>query len=423
MYGRDAARLYASHTAALAEEIDALDGLDRELAEGVGEIDRERIALCAALAAVYLPALTEDALADAERRTGTRVFSQRKPLDVLPREANKLQGQLVRLEADERWSRREALVGPHGEWTRQLAEAKDLADPWERDCARFEALEGFLELVEVRYDTPAFEERWWQPSYWRHWALGDAICEALGLADFGDDVLPAYEKARKPREKWRREIARIEGNIAEIHAHVQERDLVAWRLANLPDIYLEECRVLLTKHLERADIGLLATWAEGDRGVTVQLKRLSGLAAKREYLDEMRAAWVRPGRETACIARQKFTAKATKLSRPKKARVQVTVPTDFEEKYAAREARREKARALARRIRRFDAYDRFDLAQPHETWWLHMTDQRRPGVFTPQLAHWYDRNPSVVLVALPDEGATERALAATEALALAGDVS
>lgn len=425
MIGRDAAPHFRDYAELHQNEAADLEALGRELAAARDAIGAERAALAMDLARVYLPSLTRDALAEAERRTGFRGFTQRKPLEALEREDNRLVAKVAKLEADEHWTRRDALVGPHGTWTRDLAEAKDLLDPWERDCARFEALEGFLELYLSGYDTPAYELRWWQPGYWRLWAQGDAICQALELADFGDDVRPAYEKVKEPRDKWRGEVERITQNIARVHDHVRQRDETAWRHTNLTSIYLEECQKVLADHIGRADIPLLAAWAGEDRGVLVHLKRLSGLGAKLDILGEMSNEWVTPSRDRAAHAATKFSLKARKFDRPKKAGLHVDMPVGIEEKVEARAARRAKARTYVQRIVRYDQYDRFDLAQPPETWWLHMNDNRRPSVLTPTLASWYARHPDVVVLVDPDwSDARGEAIVVTRAvLAQAGDIS
>lgn len=424
MLGRVAANEFQTYASLAAEEARGAAALAKELQDAISAVAKERDELAALLARVYLPELSEAALAEAERRTGFRGFSTRKPLDALAKEEKKLQARVIGLEADERWKKREQLAGAHGTYTRALAEAKDLLDPWEKDCQRFEALEGFTELVGIGYDTPAFEERWWQPQYWRHWAAGDRICAELGLDDFGDDVLPAYEAARGPRDKWRAEVARIQQAIETVHEHVRDHDRVVWRLSNLVSIYLEECQKVLAGHLERADVPLLASWAGDDRGVTVHLKRLSGLGAKMEMLREMMTGWLKPTQQALTEAQAKYSAKSIKLARPKKAGIQVVMPAGVPEKMAAQRTRREKARTYVQRIVRYDEYDRFDLAQPPETWWLHIHDNRRPGLFTPGLRTWYDRHPDIVVVADPTwEADRGDALAATGALAELGDVS
>ncbi len=424
MLGRDAASEFSRYASLAEDELSDIGTLTGEIGSAVAALEKERSSLANTLAKVYLPELTKAAFAEAERRTGFRGFTTRRPLDALAREEKKLQAQVAKLVGDEKWAKREQLVGPYGSLTRSLAEAKDLLEPWEREAERFEHLEGFLELVKLGYDRPGFEERWWQPSYWRHWAAGDRICATLGLDDFGDDVLPAYEAARGPRDKWREEVARIQQGIGAVHDHVRKHDQAAWRLANLATIYLEECQGVLATHLERADIPLLASWAGDDRGVLVHLKRLSGLSAKIDALNEMETAWLVPSREALVGARHKYSAKAQKLARPKKAHLQVTMPVQVEQKLLAQRARRDKARATVRRIVRYDDYDRFDLAQPPEMWWLLMNDNHRPGIFTPRLRGWYDRNPDVIVVTDPrwehDRG---DALAATQVLADVGDIS
>lgn len=401
MLGQQALPLYQRWSERAGEVIDDYDRLATEIQETRAQVDQARAEVARALAAVYLPELSAGTLSAAERRTGFRGFRQRRPLVVMPREAARLAREVDRIESDPRWAEREALVGPQGSITRRLAEARDMLAPWEHECGTYEVHEGFLELVEIGYDTPSFAERWWQPAYWRHWAAGDRITAALGRADFGDEVLPAYLKAREERDRWRAEVARIERERDAVHALAHERDRTAWRRDHLPEIYLEECRTLLAEHLASADPALLATWAEGDRAVEVQLKRLSGLAAKADALDEMQREWLAPARARLAQARAKYVAKAVKLARPKKWNLEVPVPEDVDARLDAQVARLEKARNQVRRIRHFDAYDAWDLSQPPETWWLHWHDRRRPGATTPSLRAWYDRHPDVQVVADP----------------------
>jgi uncharacterized protein YijF (DUF1287 family) len=101
------------------------------------------------------------------------------------------------------------------------------------------------------------------------------------------------------------------------------------------------------------------------------------------------------------------------------------MPVGIEEKVEARAARRAKARTYVQRIVRYDQYDRFDLAQPPETWWLHMNDNRRPSVLTPTLASWYARHPDVVVLVDPDwsDARGEAIVVTREVLAQAGDIS
>lgn len=70
----------------------------------------------------------------------------------MPRERKTLERELGQLEADERYARREYLVGPNGSVTRQIAETADLLAPWELECQRFE-VRGRRQLLEL-LDAP-----------------------------------------------------------------------------------------------------------------------------------------------------------------------------------------------------------------------------------------------------------------------------
>jgi hypothetical protein len=424
MNGREASSVFQTYASQLGEELAELRGLKAELEMAREGVEKERSQVAAALAAVYLPELTQPALDAAEKRAGFRGFSQRKPLLAMERERTRLQRSIAELEADDKWKEREALAGPMGRLVRGIDEAREMLEPWEADCARFEVLDGFQELVDIGYDTPAFQERWWEPGYWRHWARGDAICAALGLADFGDDVLPAWRAVSEPRNKWRAERDRLYGELNAVHAHVQKHDELADRLENLAVAYLGECRKLLADHLARADVQLLSEWCGDDRAVLVQLRRLSGLSAKAAMLDDMRVKWLEPMIGTIGQNQGRFQVKAGKLARPKKWGVQVTMPAGFEEKLLARRARRAKARSQMARIVSFNAYERWDLRQDDELWWLLMHDNRRPGIFAPSYADWYQRHPNVKVVDDPDWAeARGQPLQARAALADTSDVS
>jgi hypothetical protein len=57
-------------------------------------------------------------------------------------------------------------------------------------------------------------------------------------------------------------------------------------------------------------------------------------------------------------------------------------------------------------------------------WWLLMNDNRPPGLFTPRLRGWYERNPGIVVVNDPHwEDTRGDALAATQVLGAVGDIS
>lgn len=423
MRGYDARQVFGQWQQYAAAQAQQYSQLRDEVSVAIDEVRGERTAVAGELAVVYVPELSESALAAAERRTGFRGFSRRNPIQAMPRELTKLSQLLASLEADERWQKRESLVGPYGSLSRQVEEARSHLEPWVAECQVFEVHEGFLELIEIGYDTPDFAERWWQPAYWRHWAAGDRITEALGKADFGDEVLPAYLAAREKRDGWRAQVEAIEARVAAVHDLVRRRDETLWRRDHLPEIYLEEARKLIADHLDRADVQLLAQWAEEDRGILVLLKRLSGLRAKEDVLVDLRDRWVGTQAQSLQAAADKWGLKATKLMRPKKAAMDVLMPEGVEEKLRAHDARVVKARGFVHRVRGFRDYDRYDLGQPPETWYLHFSGNRRPTALTPQYVAWYDRHPDVVVVTDPSWESERVPLELGNDLAAAGDVS
>jgi hypothetical protein len=387
-------RLSSLDMAAGNEEV-AMKQADGAVAALAAKAKADLSAALLGLAAVFLPVLSAEALTDAEEATGCRRFRKLRPLDVMAKEERQLQALLDQLRADERYRRREALIGPHGERTRALAEAEDHLATWEAEAARFEGLEGFVELVELGYDTPSFATRWWEPAYWRAWARGDAICAALQLADFGDDVLPAYLKVRAPRDQWRAEVGRLRAARDEIRALVQQHDEAALRLQHLAAHYLDEARRTLADHLRQADAALIAEWNPEERGVQVLLRAITGLSAKLEGYRELRET---VGREAAALRtrRQQWAEKSAKLSRPKKAHLQhpeTELRQSEDERLARVAAQRAALLREAEKVDRFTRYGEVKLSTPRELWWSAFTG-RPPGKATPNLQRWTARNPT-----------------------------
>jgi hypothetical protein len=439
MLGYQAAAAYQSAATLAEAELVQLNAALASLRASLAAVEQERQDAARALGAVYLPVLEDTSIRTASFYTGLRVFDQRDPLAALAKEAARLKQTIHELGVDERFVRREALVGPAGSLTGELAEARDYLSPWAEECAKFESLPGFLELVSIGYDTPAFAERWWQPAYWRHWAAGDRVCAALGLGDFGDDVLPAWRRVAEPRDRWKAEVERVQGLVAAVHELVRERDAAGERLAHLPEIYLDECQAVLGRHLVGADPALLATWAEGKdgstapmeegmrRGVLVGLKRLSGLSAKVDALTDAIRSWAEPAVAQLDQSRRTLRAKSTKYGTGKKRTKWVaSAPTDYRAKMDRLAARRQKVMDTARRVQRFDDYEQFRLDNDPALWWLLFSDHRPPPLWMPGLRQWYDQHPGVVVV-VDDDWAEARAARAdthhAESFAPSGDLS
>ena len=357
-----------------------------------------------ALAAAYLDLLDQAALDAAEALTGFRGFKKGRPLAAMAREEPALRRRITEIEADHRFVRREYLVGPQGERTRALAEARSLLEPWEHECQRFEQHEGFEELVTIGYDTPDFAVPWWKPNYWRYWADGDRICQALDLADFGDDVLPAWRKVEVERRRWRAEVALAENKVNEVHELVAERDGAQTRLLRLPETTLSRCQELLGAFLADADAALLERWATekssddvAARPRVLGLRRVAGLRAKLDILDELDRQGLQAALESLDARLSKTSRKITKLQRPKYSNTShpdQVLDAGFPEKASKLEGQATATDLLVDRLLAYQEYDRFPLDQPPELWWEEFTG-KRPTALLPELRSWYQRNPAL----------------------------
>lgn len=413
---------------------DAADGLltawhavRDELEESIAQTRAAADAARNELAAAWLPELTPEALAAAEKLTGYRGFSRRDPLKAMAHEAEVLRKTIRRVEADPRYQRRQVLVGPGGELRLAVDEAKEMLAPWEAECARFEELEGWDELLLTNYDTPEFTLSFFQARYWVVWRNGDAACEALGLDDFGDDVLPAFHEADRNRATWRRTLAEAEAAVEAVHELVRARDRCEALLPRLPDKTLEACRTQLAGYFAGADLSLLEEWLvadaapdEPDRGLLSGLRTVAGLTAKVGLLEELRDEGVASTIGQLIERRAKFDRKFWKYTR---AKYQYTrfepsaLDRGFPKKLARYRARPDKVRRIARQIVAYDAYDRYELARNADAlWFLEMTG-KTPSSQLPSTRRWYERHPDATLQRDPIEPELDPGVLAVAAVA------
>jgi hypothetical protein len=436
--GHEVAAYYGRQAQMLGELVNEHQQTLEELGVADAEVVKELLAAKRALASVYLPALTDEAFARVARLTGFQGFDRRDPRQAMAHERKILESSRTKIEADDRYARRDVLVGPSSTLQQELDFAKESLAPLQQECEKFELLPDFMELVSIGYDTPAFAEKWYQASYWKHWSAGDRICKTLGMADFGDDVLPAYQKYREPRDTLKGEVDRLEKEITAIHELVREHDQIVDRLAHLEEIYLQQAQDFLGDHLEHADPALLEQWATGNtsatastvgadewvqkqrqaeaamasppapaedpsfvRAVQIGLRRLAGVQAKRRFVGEIAQQGVPQLISELQQRRQKAQQKAAKFSRPKYQYQffdDAMVQDDFEARAQAIAQQRYK---LGQRVNTLVAarnYDAFDLHQDPELWWLYLVDSPPPRRYYPSLWGYYDRHPNVVVV-------------------------
>jgi hypothetical protein len=419
--GSQVAEHYGSQVRAFSDLIDAHKQTLAKVRSADAAVEQELRAAVHDLAAIYLGSLEDASLARAAQLTGFQGFVRRDPRVAQAQERKVLTASLQRIEADDRYVRRDLLVGTSGTLTQELDNAREALAPLQAECDRFESQEGFLELIEVGYDTPAFKEHWWNAGYWRHWAAGDRICKALRFDDFGDDVVPAYRKYAEPRDVLRADVKRIEGEIEAVHQLVQEHDRAQDRLAHLDEIYLTQAQDFLGEHLAHADLGLLEQWIANEpeaRAVQQGLRRVAGVQAKRKLLGEIANQGVPQLIKQLDERRLKASAKMTKFLRAK------NQSSYFDDRMISPDAR-SKTQALAAQQHKLDRridqlvkardYSRFELRNDSELWWWYFFDAPPSRYYTPSLWDYYQRRPDAVVMTddLDDPGdAPARALAA-----------
>lgn len=396
MQGLDAARWYEERREQALELVDQYRALLEEIRAHRAEIEQEEAGARVELAGAYLPSLTPGDLARQASLTGFKGFERRDPNRAMAHEAQVLSNRIAQIRLDDSYVRRTYLVGPVGEYTRAREEAASMLAPWQETCGTYEVLEGFDDLIACKYDTPEYRHDWWAPQYWRRWANGDAICKAVGVGDFGDDILPTYLPAAAERDKWKEEVARWDGRIGHVHELTREHDVSVARIPRLPEIYLDDAHRVLGDFIEHADIGLLDEWCRAeespDRAIRMGLRRVSGLRAKIAFLEELAESGVLPALESFTARAEKYGRKVIKYQRSKHMYRTITrseLDLGFVTKRPKYLGRLDKVRKLLGRIRSYDDYERFDLANDPQLWWVEMT-RKQPNSMTPRLRRWYD---------------------------------
>ncbi len=409
--------------------------LDGRVAQAITRVENHMADARQALGAAYFPVLSPEAIADLERLTGFKGFSRRDPIAAMAHERHVLERAVETVLADDRYQRREDLIGPEGELTRDLARIKQRLDPFEAEVQRFEGLDTFLELVSTAYDTPEFRVRWWDRDYWRLWAAGDRVCEELGLDDFGDDVLPRYHAALADRDPVMEEYLQAKSIADEIRGLVETHDRSTARLQHLEASYLEESQQALAEFFEHADLTLLSDWLDDDaaaqdgaqddasrrRAIQMALRRVAGLRAKSGFLNDLAAVSIRPMIASLDDRANKYRRKITKYGRPKYRGRSVT-ERELDRAFLAKRSkythRRNKLSELIERLDQYEDYENFMLSDPPELWWREMT-RTRPPTQMRELRAWYDRHPDARPTAADDpwERVDEDAAAVAEAAA------
>ena len=401
--GQELSHRYRQQASALREQIKGHQELLGTAKDAAEQVSKQVEAARRELSAIYLPALSDESFERVQRLTGFQGFVRRDPRIALAQQRKVLGAQVAKIEADDRYQRREVLVGPAGTLQQELDAANEALAPLQAECDRFEKLPDFLELVRVGYDTHEFKEHWWNASYWKHWAAGDRICKALRRDDFGDDVLPEYRKYAEPRDVMRADVERLEREIDAVHQLVQEHDNLVDRLAHIDEIFLQSAQDFLGEHLAAADHALLEQWAANDgdaRAIQMGLRKLAGAQAKLKFVQEIAMQGVPQTVRQLEEREQKAIYKAGKFARPKYAYANVGADVktpDFERKMQAMRTQQEKLRRRLDALVAAQDYERFRLGNDPELWWWYFLESPPPRYYMPGLWSYYERRPDIVV--------------------------
>lgn len=402
----------AEHYRSQADTLARLIGAHREMLATLKQRDealtRELLQARQELASVYLQAIDDANLERVARLTGFQGFQRRDPRIAREHERKVLQSSIAKIEADTKYQQRDVLAGPDGTLSQELNQNKETLAPLQAECDRFESLESFAELIAVGYDTPSFQEKWWHASYWKHWAAGDRICKQLDMKDFGDDVIPAYQRVAEPRNFMRSEVERLDKAIGEIHALVQQHDQLAERLARLDEIYLVEAQDFLGEHLMNADAALLEEWAKAEpdliRAVQMGVRKIAGIQAKRSILVDMTQSGVPQTIQQLEQRQAKAYQKYNKFSRPKHAYAYFDdrmINDGFDDKARNMNAQLDKLNRKVDHLMANQNYAGFDLRNDSYLWWWYFMESAPPR-YAPHYYDYYQRNPSFDVVTDPD---------------------
>src|SRR6478609_1409714 len=158
MRGNEVAAFYNQQASTLTSLIDRHKSVAQDILERDKQIVAELEAAQVSLAKTYLPALTDRDFERVAKLTGFQGFQRRDPRLAIEQERKVITASIAKIDADDRYQRRDILVGPAGTLTQELDQSRDTLADLQAACDRFEKLEGFKELVDIGYDTPAFNE-------------------------------------------------------------------------------------------------------------------------------------------------------------------------------------------------------------------------------------------------------------------------
>lgn len=300
-----------------------------------------------------------------------------------------LGAEVARIDADDRYVRRESLLNANEIRMTELVDGIRALEPG------IEALEReprFAELIGSGYGTDRYERRWYQLSYYNDWKHGDLVLEhhgqRMGVKTFGE-LRTKHLEEKRALETFIQERASLEADSSAIQELARRRSEAAASLGSLDAWALGDTRARIREHLHALPDADFVGVAANAPALVLAAKRVSAIAAKVRYLDEIGTHWLEGRREELERWRAKLEKGATKLSRPGKRNSFES--QEIEQKYGLPRERwadgwqeYQQASQSVVTFQRYDAYDPLrDLL-----WWDYMTGgSLRAGYISEVHAH------------------------------------
>jgi hypothetical protein len=250
----------------------------------------------------------------------------------------------------------------------------------------------FGELLRTDYGPPTYATPFWSFSYYRHWKHGDLLVEKYGPRFHAKDFATLRAKYTEQLEALttlREERGRVAQAWERVAALLRKREEAKRGLETIVDRHTQDIRARVRAHLEPLDDERLAQLLAHDEAGRTAAARVSGVRAKRVYLEKMHEQMVKAPREDIRRAILKNERDVAKLTRPKN--YNRTMPREvFERRYKDRRPAWQKRRAryvdTTTHIVHFHDYGRWNPVSDF-LWWDVMTDGRLDGDFIPEVQY------------------------------------
>src|SRR5689334_16811700 len=119
VYGSQIAEHYQQQVRAFSGLSAGYGELVRRIQNAAQKVVEQRVEARRDLAAVYLKELSDAAFARAAQLTGFKGFERRDPRQAMAQERKSLERSIAQIDTDERYARRDLLVGPAGTLTQE----------------------------------------------------------------------------------------------------------------------------------------------------------------------------------------------------------------------------------------------------------------------------------------------------------------